>query len=415
MRQSQLFTKTRKEAPKDEVAKNAQLLIRAGYIFKEMAGVYSLLPLGFRVMKKIENIVREELNAVGGQECVLSSLQDPEVWKKTDRWTGESEEVWLKTKLTNDTELGLAFTHEEPWTRIVAEHVNSYRDLPFSTYHFAQKFRNELRAKSGLMRGREFVMKDSYSFSRSKEEHEAFYEQMKDVYMNIFKRVGIGAQTYVTVSSGGTFSKYSYEFQTLSEAGEDTIYIDDEKGIAINSDDFNEETVADFGFESDKSKLREEKSIEVGDIYSLGTKFSEPLGLTFKDEEGVEKPVVMGSYGIGMGRLMATAVEVFADEKGIVWPESVAPFTYHLVDLSSGDGAVKQRADDLYADMVRAGIEVLYDDRDVRAGEKFADSDLLGIPYRIVVSAKNTDETLEVVRRANGEVLTMSKSEILGQ
>ena len=414
MRQSQLFTKTRKEAPKDEVAKNAQLLIRAGFIHKEMAGVYSLAPLGLRTMKNIEQIVREEMNVEGGQECILSSLQDPEIWKETDRWDDDADAVWLKTTLANGSELGLAFTHEEPWTRLVSEHVSSYRDLPFSTYHFAPKFRNELRAKSGLMRGREFVMKDMYTFSRSKEEHEAFYERIKDAYVRIFKRVGVGSTTYLTVSSGGTFSKYSYEFQTISDAGEDTIFIDEEKGIAINSDDYNEETLADFDFESDKSKLREEKSIEVGDIYSLGTKFSEALGLTFKDENGEEKPVIMGSYGIGMGRLMATVVEVFADEKGIVWPESVAPFKYHLVDLSSGDEEVKKRADDLYEAMTARGIEVLYDDRDARAGEKFADSDLIGIPYRVVVSAKNSDDALEVVRRATGETLTMSRDELLG-
>lgn len=414
MKQSQLFTKTRKEAPKDEVAKNAQLLIRGGYIHKEMAGVYSLAPLGFRTMRKIEQIVREEMNAEGGQECTLTSLQDPEIWKASGRWDDEADDVWFKTALANGSELGLAFTHEEPWTRLVAEHVSSYRDLPFATYHFAPKFRNELRAKSGLMRGREFVMKDMYTFSRSKDEHEDFYERIKDAYMRVFKRLGIGNATYLTVSNGGSFSKYSYEFQTISDAGEDTIYIDENKGVAINSDDYNEETLTDFDFESDKSKLREEKSIEVGDIYSLGTKFSEALGLTFKDEDGEEKPVIMGSYGIGMGRLMATIVEVFGDEKGIVWPESVAPFKYHLVDLSSGDEEVQKRADSLYEDMTRAGIEVLYDDRDSRAGEKFADSDLIGIPYRIVVSSKNTDDALEVVRRGTGEVLTMSRDDLLG-
>ena len=411
MRQSQLFTKTRREAPKDEVSKNAQLLIRAGYVHKELAGVYSLLPLGLRVIKNIERIIREEMNALGAQEGMLSTLQDPEIWEKTQRWKGESEDIWLKTTLANDTELGLAFTHEEPWTRIVSEYVNSYRDLPFSTYHFAQKFRNELRAKSGLMRGREFIMKDLYTFSKNEEELDAMYEDFRVAYENVFKRVGIGNTTYLTFASGGLFSKWSHEFQTVSEAGEDTIYIDTDKRIAVNKEVYTDEVLKDLGL--DKERLVENKSIEVGNIFKLGTKFSEPLGLTYKDEGGVEQPVVMGSYGIGLGRLMGTIVEVLSDEKGIVWPESVAPFTYHLVDLSGGDEEVEQRAESLYSALSANNISVLYDDRDVRPGEKFADSDLLGIPYRIVVSKKNTNDTLEVVRRGNGETLTMSMNDLL--
>ena len=411
MRQSQLFTKTRREAPKDEVSKNAQLLIRAGYVHKELAGVYSLLPLGLRVIKNIERIIREEMNALGAQEGMLSTLQDPEIWEKTQRWKGESEDIWLKTTLANDTELGLAFTHEEPWTRIVSEYVNSYRDLPFSTYHFAQKFRNELRAKSGLMRGREFIMKDLYTFSKNEEELDAMYEDFRVAYENVFKRVGIGNTTYLTFASGGLFSKWSHEFQTVSEAGEDTIYIDTDKRIAVNKEVYTDEVLKDLGL--DKERLVETKSIEVGNIFKLGTKFSEPLGLTYTDEGGVEQPVVMGSYGIGLGRLMGTIVEVLSDEKGIVWPESVAPFTYHLVDLSGGDEEVEQRAESLYSALSANNISVLYDDRDVRPGEKFADSDLLGIPYRIVVSKKNTNDTLEVVRRGNGETLTMSMNDLL--
>lgn len=412
MRQSQLFTKTRKEAPKDEVAKNAQLLIRAGYIHKEMAGAYSLLPLGLRVVTNIERIIREEMNAIGGQEVSFSVLQDDEPWRKTERWEGDAyDEIWFKTELHNGTELGLAFTHEEPLARAASQHVSSYKDLPFSAYHFQSKFRNELRAKSGIMRGREFVMKDLYSFSKNQEELDAFYEQAAEAYENVFKRVGIGSVTYKTFASGGVFSKYSHEYQTISDAGEDTVYIAKEKSIAVNEEVYSDEVLQELNLSKDE--LVQEKTIEVGNIFKLGTKFSEPLGLTYKDEEGNEQPVIMGSYGIGLGRLMGTIVEVLSDDKGIVWPESVAPFKYHIVDLSSGDDAVKQRADDLYEAMQARGIEVLYDDRDARAGEKFADSDLLGIPYRIVVSAKNTDDALEVVRRANGEVLTMSKDDLL--
>jgi len=413
MRQSQLFTKTRREAPKDEVAKNAQLLIRGGYVHKEMAGVYSLLPLGLRVFKKIEHIIREEMNAIGGQEMSFSVLQDDASWKATERWDSEEvSEIWFKTKLHGGTDLGLAFTHEEPITRAVANHVSSYKDLPFSAYHFQSKFRNELRAKSGIMRGREFVMKDLYSFSRTQEELDSFYEHAAEAYENVFKRVGIGSVTFKTFASGGVFSKFSHEYQTISDAGEDLIYIDRSQGIAINEEVLTDEVLNELGLVKDA--LETAKTIEVGNIFKLGTKFSEPLGLMYKDEAGKEQPVVMGSYGIGLGRLMGTVVEVLSDEKGIVWPESIAPFTYHIVDLSGGDETVKQRADDLYQAMTARGVDVLYDDRDARAGEKFADSDLLGIPYRIVVSAKNSDDALEVVRRSNGEVLSMSRDELLG-
>lgn len=413
MRQSQLFTKTRREAPKDEVSKNARLLIRAGYVHKEMAGVYSMLPLGFRVLKKIERIIREEMNALGAQEGLLSTLQDADIWKATGRWGGEADEIWLKTTLAGGGELGLAFSHEEPWTRIVREHISSYRDLPFSTYHFAPKFRNELRAKSGLMRGREFIMKDLYSFGKDEEELNAFYEDARVAYENIFRRAGIGNITYLTFSSGGVFSKWSHEFQTVSEAGEDTIYIDMEKRIAVNKEVYSDEVVTELGLA--KEHLVEAKAIETGNIFKLGTKFSEPLGLSFKDETGAEKPVIMGSYGMGLGRLMATVVEVLADEKGIVWPESVAPFSYHLVELSNGDAVIRERANALYESMVARGIDVLYDDREgVSAGEKFADSDLIGIPQRVVVGKRSTDEAIEVVRRATGEVLSMSRDELLG-
>jgi prolyl-tRNA synthetase len=233
MRQTHLFTKTRREAPADEVSKNAQLLIRAGFVHKEMAGAYDYLPLGLRVIDKIRGIIREEMNAIGGQEVSLTALQDPEIWKETDRWDDEKVDVWFKTKLKNDTELGLGCTHEEPMARMMRDHVNSYRDLPRYTYQFQTKFRNELRAKSGIMRGREFLMKDMYSFSRTEEELDAFYEKAIEAYKNVYQRAGIGDKTFLTFASGGMFSKFSHEFQTICDAGEDIIYIDDEKGIAV--------------------------------------------------------------------------------------------------------------------------------------------------------------------------------------
>lgn len=411
MRQSYLFTKTRKDAPKDEVSENAQLLIRAGYIHKEMAGVYDLLPLGLRVFKKIEQIIREEMNALGGQEVSFSVLQNPELWKATDRWDDKKIDNWFKTVLKGGGELGLSFTHEEPITKCVAMQVSSYRDLPRYVYHFQSKFRNELRTKSGIMRGREFVMKDLYSFSRSVDELNEFYEQVGVAYETIFRRVGLGDVTYLTFASGGVFSKFSHEFQTVSTAGEDTIYIDTEKRIAVNQEVLTEEVLEELSLE--RNKLVEAKAIEVGNIFKLGTKYADALGLKYKGEDGKEMQVHMGSYGIGVGRLMGTVVEVLCDEKGIVWPTAIAPFQLHLVELSQGDSELRKRADDLYKELTEAGIEVLYDDRDARAGEKFADSDLLGIPYRVVVGKKGSDDSFEMVRRGDGLERTVSRHALI--
>ncbi len=412
MRQSQLFTKTRREAPTDEVSKNAQLLIRAGYVHKEMAGVYDYLPLGLRVIDNIRSIIREEMNAIGGQEVSLSALQDPELWKTTDRWDDEKVDVWFKTKLKNDNELGLGCTHEEPMARMVRDHISSYRDLPMSTYQFQTKFRNELRAKSGIMRGREFLMKDMYSFSRNDEELDAFYEKAIVAYKNVYQRAGIGDKTFLTFASGGMFSKFSHEFQTICDAGEDMIYISDEKGIAVNDEVMQDEILA--GLDLTRDSLRAEKAIEVGNIFKYGTRYTKELGVTYKDEEGKDVPVTYGAYGIGLGRLMGTIVELLSDEKGIVWPEAVAPFRFHLVSLAGTDDAVREYADALYADLTQAGKETLYDDRDLRAGEKFADSDLMGMPWRIVIG-KNTVATgeIELVNRATGTVEKVTREALL--
>lgn len=412
MKQSKLFTKTRKEAPKDEVAKNAELLIRAGYIHKEMAGVYSMLPLGLKVLNKIVDVIRKEMNAIGGQEMHMTALQDKKLWDTTNRWDDDVVDNWFKTKLKNDAEAGLAFTHEEPLTSIMTEYVDSYRDLPIYAYQFQTKFRNETRAKSGIMRGREFLMKDLYSFSRDEKEHSEFYEKAKKAYSHIFNEVGLGDRTYMTFASGGSFSKYSHEFQTLTEAGEDVIYVSDKKKIAVNKEVLNDEVLGDLGL--DKSDLSEKKAVEVGNIFSLGTRFSEALNLKYKDEGGGEKFVVMGSYGIGPGRLMGTVAEVLSDDKGLVWPMSIAPFHIHLVLLNDKDGKAKQTADGLYNKLTKKGIEVLYDDRDLRPGEKFADSDLIGIPTRIVISEKTIAENIiEVKDRKTGEVQKISESEFL--
>ena len=381
MRQSKLFTKTKKDAPTDEVSKNAELLIRGGFIHKEMAGVYSYLPLGFRVIKKIESIIREEMNAIGGQEISMASLQEKNLWEKTNRWSDNVIDNWFKTKLKNETELGLAFTHEEPLTCIMKNYVNSYKDLPKYVYQFQNKFRNETRAKSGIMRCREFLMKDLYSFDLDEKSHLDFYQKTQQAYRNIFQRVGIGHVTYLTFASGGSFSKYSHEFQTLAGVGEDTIYIDESKGIAVNKEIFSDETLSKLDLK--KEDLAEKRAVEVGNIFTLGTKYSEALNLKYQTEKGDFKPVFMGSYGIGLGRLMGTIVEVLADDKGIIWPESITPFHFHLLVLGDNKEVLAE-AEKIYESLSKVH-EVLFDDRkEVSPGEKFADADLLGMPYRVL-------------------------------
>lgn len=412
MKQSQLFTRTRKEAPADEVAKNAELLIRAGFIHKEMAGVYSFLPLGLRVIQKIENIIRTEMNIVGGVEMRTSAIQAKEVWEKTNRWSDEVVDNWFKTTLKNGTEIGLSFTNEEAYSNILKQYVNSYKDLPIYPYDFKTIFRNEVRSKSGIMRGREFYWKALYSFSKDDAQHQEFYEKMKQAYKNIFQKVGIGHVTYLTFASGGSFSKFSHEFQTITGAGEDTIYVDESKGIAINKEVYTDEVLADIGVAKDT--LIEQRAVEVGNIFSLGTKFSEPFDLTYVDENGEQKPVIMGSYGIGLGRLMGTIVEVLSDDKGIIWPEAIAPFSVHVLKLGDSE-QVEKEANVLYESLRSSNIEVLFDDRSgVSAGEKFADSDLLGMPYRIVVSERSLkDGGYEVKKRTEEKGQIMNQDALL--
>jgi len=411
MRQSQLFTKTRKDAPKDEVSKNAQLLIRAGYIHKEMAGVYAFLPLGLRVFNNIVAIIRQEMNAIGGQELSMTALQDPNVWKATGRWSDEAIDVWFKTNLKSGGELGLGTTHEEPITALMTEYISSYKNLPSAVYQFQTKFRNELRAKSGIMRTREFVMKDMYSFSRSEEEFRKFYEVAAAAYTKVFARVGLGDATYRTFASGGSFSKFSDEFQTVSDAGEDTIYVHEGKKIAVNKEVYTDDILAELGLK--KEELVEKKAIEVGNIFPLATRFSEALKLTYKDETGKDQLVIMGCYGIGPARVMGTVAELLSDDKGLVWPAEIAPYAVHLIELSNGNKDVANEAGEIYKELTSAGIEVLWDDREARAGEKFADSDLLGIPLRIVVSEKTLAEgKFECVYRASGKTEHKSLPEI---
>lgn len=411
MKQSFLFTKTQRESPSDEVSLNAELLIKAGYVYKEMSGVYSYLPLGLRVLKKIEGIIREEMNKIGGAEMKTSIFQNKDVWDKTGRWDDGVVDIWFKTKLKNGGEVGMSFTNEEAYANILKQHINSYKDLPAYPYDFKEIFRNEVRSKSGILRGREFFWKALYSFSKDEDDHNVFYEKAKEAYKNIFKRVGIGHLTYLTFASGGTFSKYSHEFQTITGAGEDIIYLDENKGLAINKEIYDDEELSLLGLK--KEDLIEKKSIEVGNIFSLGTKFTEPFNLTYKDKDGQEKLVIMGSYGIGIGRLMGTVVEVLSDDKGIIWPESIAPFKIHLLSLGKEE-KVLQEAENLYKELTQKGIEVLYDDReDVSAGEKFADSDLMGIPFRVIISNRTVNEGgYELKKRAEEKERIVKKEEL---
>lgn len=409
MRRSELFTKTLKDAPADERAVNAQLLIRAGYIYKEMAGVYTYLPLGKLVLGRITQIIREEMDAIGGQEISLTALQPAGLWQTSGRWDDDVMDVWFKTRLASGSEVGLAPTHEEPLTRLMTQYIRSYKDLPAYPYQFQIKFRNELRSKSGLMRGREFWMKDLYSFSRDQAEHDAFYETISAAYAHIYERLGLGDITYRTFASGGSFARYSHEFQTLSHVGEDTIYVHDGKRLAINEEVYTDEVLSDLGVGRDE--LRAEKAVEVGNIFTLGTRFSDALGLTYTDEAGSEKPVFMGSYGIGPSRLMGLIAEHFSDEKGLVWPAQIAPCAVYLVSIGEAGQAA---ADTLYAELQARGIEVLYDDRDERPGAKFADAELMGIPHRVVASDRLAgDDSFELTARASGETQILTRQALL--
>lgn len=396
MRLSKTFIKTLREAPKDEIARNGALLSRAGYIHKELAGIYDYLPLGVLVLEKIKHIIREELNAIDCEEVQMSALQNPELWEATGRFSDQEVDIWFKTELASGGLLGLAPTHEEPMVNMMKTYVSSYKDLPVYVYQFQTKFRNELRAKSGIMRGREFLMKDLYSFHTSEQDLDDFYSKVEGAYAKIFERLGLGDSTYETFASGGIFSKFSHEYQTILPVGEDTIYYNKDKSLVFNKEVFNDEVLAEFG--ASKSDFEETKAAEVGNIFKLKFKYSEPLGLKYTDESNQAQVVYMGCYGIGVSRVMGVIAEKFADDKGLVWPEAVAPFKYYLVGIGEKgmDAATK-----LYTGHEN---EILFDDRNARPGEKFADADLMGMPYRIVISDKTLDQdALELTDRKTGE------------
>lgn len=416
MRQSKLYTKTRRDAPADEVSKNAILLTRAGFIHKEMAGVYTFLPLGLRVLTKIENIIRHQMDTIGS-ELVMSSLAPRELWEKTGR--ADVVDVLMKTmpankasgeKSTNSYILNP--THEELITPIAAEYARSYKDLPVAFYQIQTKFRNEARAKSGLLRGREFRMKDLYSFHRDAADLQKYYENSKQVYMNIYRELGLGNDTFITVAGGGDFTKeFSHEFQTVTEAGEDIIYLDRKNNIAYNKEVVTEENAKRLSVDFDS--LEQVNACEVGNIFPLGTKFTKAFEYTYTDEEGKQQEVHMGCYGIGPSRLMGVITEKFADDKGLVWPESIAPFSLHLIVLTKDrEGETFKKAEELYTKLSDNHVDVLFDDRDEQAGSKFADSDLIGIPMRVVISDKSLEKGgVEIKERKSdtGEIISIEQ------
>ncbi len=411
MKQSQLFSKTRREAPKDEVSKNAQLLVRAGYVHKEMAGVYSYLPLGRLVLEKIEKIVREEMNKIGGQEVRMATLHPSEPWKQTGAW--DNVDVVFKIQSRTEKEYTVGQSEEEIVTPIAKEYIESYKDLPVAIYQIGQKYRDELRAKSGIMRGREFTMKDMYSFHETQEDFDRFYQTAKEAYLRVYERAGLVAKA--TEASGGAFTtKLSYEFMVLTDAGEDDILYCDTCSYCANVE-ITKEQEGDGCTRCGSGTLKRAKASEVGNIFDLGVKYAKDFGFTFKNAQGEEQHPIMGCFGIGITRLMGVIVEALSDEKGIVWPETVAPFQVHLVEIPSESSDVRAEAAELYRELTEAGVEVLWDDRDVRAGEKFADSDLMGMPMRIVVSEKTlTAGKFECVERGTGHITHKSISELIG-
>lgn len=404
MRQSQYFLKTSKTSPADDVSVNARLLEQGGFVQKVLAGVYDFLPLGLRVLAKIENIVREEMNAIYASEMFMPVLHPKENWLATGRWT--ALDVLFKVKSQHGSEYALGPTHEEIVTPAAQSVISSYKDLPLAVYQIQTKFRDEPRAKSGLLRGREFRMKDLYSFHATAKDLDSYYaDKVIPAYHRIYKRLGLDA--LLTEASGGTFSKYSHEYQVEIENGEDTIYVCEKCRLAKNKEIFDSQVKCT---NCSSAQWRETKASEVGNIFKLQDKYSSAFNLQYTDQDGTKKPVLMGCYGIGTSRIMGVLVEKFHDNRGIIWPEAVAPFKVHLLALKGGEAG----ADQVYQDLLKAGIEVLYDDRDLSPGVKFADADLIGLPYRVVVSGKTVEQRkVEIRRRDEAEARLVLQSDLL--
>ncbi len=389
MRQSRLFPKTKKGEIKDAVFANHIYLVKAGFIDQLMSGSWTLLPLGWRVVNKINQVIREEMNAIGGQEMLMPLLHPSSVWKETERWE-KAKSVMYQMQDDTGKEFGLAFTHEEIVMDLLRKSIQSYADLPVYVYHFSTKFRNEPRARSGILRGREFLMKDLYSAHRSEKELMEYYEVVKNAYCRIFDRLGFSYR--VVEASGGVFTKnYTHEFQVPVDSGEDLIFYCNSCSWGQNKEIF-ERKAGDICPSCGKGEVLSSNAIEIGNIFPLGTWFAEKMGVYYVDNSGKRQPVWFGSYGIGSTRTMGAWVEVSHDDRGIIWNKQMSPFDVHLVFI--GEGRIREKAERVYLKLREAGIDVLFDDREAQAGEKFADSDLIGIPVRLVIS-KSTGDNLE--------------------
>jgi prolyl-tRNA synthetase len=417
MRYSMLFGKTSKTAPHDAESKNARLLVQAGFADQLMAGVYSYLPLGLRVLDRIKTVIREEMASIGGQELLMPALQPREPWETTGRWTDPGPEVMFQFKGRGEKDIGLGWTHEEIVTPLASRFIRSYKDLPFSVFQIQDKFRNEPRAKSGLLRGREFSMKDLYSFHRDEADLDAYYETAKAAYLRVFERCGLHA--LVVEASGGAFSKYSHEFQVLTDSGEDVIFYCTTCEYAQNRE-ISEYKAGDTCPKCGGT-FAEGKAIEVGNIFKLMTRFTSAFGVNYTDSDGTAKPVLMGCYGIGPSRVLGTVAEVMSDDKGLVWPKELAPYDVHLVLLSAKDEAkaaeVRAAAEGIERELIAVGVTVLYDDRDdARAGEKFADADLIGLPLRLVVSEKSLEKGgVEWKERSGAEARVVPMADVVAE
>ena len=401
MRQSQIFAKTKKETPKGAETISHQYLVRGDFVDQTAAGVYSFLPLGWQVYQKIERIIREEMNNLGGQEVSMPALIPQNLWQETGRWNDIDPPLFV-VEDRHQKKYGLGPTHEEVITDLVRRRVKSYQDLPLYLYQIQTKFRNEMRATGGLLRVREFVMKDLYSFNASEEETLEFYEKVKKAYLKIFSRCGL--KVAVAEADSGTIGgSLSHEFSLLAETGEDKILVCSKCSYGANINKVGKiRKCPQCGGQMEKSN-----GIEAGHTFYLGTKYSQAMGANFTDKDGQKKSIVMGCYGIGLGRLMAAIVEASHDKKGIIWPDSVAPFQIHLIELSANNKELTKAAQKLYQDLTKVGLEVLYDDRDKSAGEKLVESDLIGIPMRLVISEKTIAKKAVEVKRRESETIKL--------
>lgn len=411
MRLTQIFFKTSHNIPENETALNAQLLIRAGYINKQMAGAYNYLPLGLMVIENIKQVVREEMLKIQASELLMTSLQPADIWQKTGRWDDQVVDIWFKSKLKNNQAVGFGWSHEEPLMAMINQYVDSYRDLPIYVFQFQTKLRNELRAKSGVMRGREFLMKDMYSFCLNQQQLDDFYNKTIEAYLTVYERLGLGDITYLTYASGGAFTgKYSHEFQTVTSAGEDEVYIDHQTKLAINKEIYSTKTAKELGLKI--SDTQAVKTAEVGNIFNFGATKAEDMAIHYIDEKSKSQPIYLGSYGIGISRLMGVIAEVTSDQKGLVWPKIIAPALVYLIAID--DKTFSDFTETVYNLLTKNKVSVIYDDRDIRLGQKFTDFELIGVPYRVIINSDSIkNKTVEVTARQTGQPTTIPLANLI--